>query len=745
MAISFLKLNSLRSRLILLVALAITPSMMMTAYTGWRERQQAIKTAEANLQRLTNLAAANEAQSIKNARQILMDLSGVPSLLDDPDKCKALLQTVLRKNPDFANFGLIQMNGDVTCSAVPSSRPVNLADRAHFQRAIAEHRFIAGNYVFGRVIQKHTINLTYPVTNVNNEVVAVVFAALDLQALDKFIKDINLPSGSILITADAEGAIIARRPDPEKWFGEKVSAEMFDAMSKRQRRPLILTGPDGVARLHTFARIGTPDISDFTITIGIPSEDIVASARHDQIMALLTLAAVAVLALLATWFIGDVMIVRRVKALVDTAEKIASGDLEARTGIQYGREEISYLARALDDMAKSLQHKKVERDKAEERLRIADQRKDEFLAMLAHELRNPLAPISAAAQLLKIVSYDEARVKQTSDIITRQVDHMTSLIDDLLDVSRVTRGLVTLDKETLDVKRIVSDAVEQASPLITARRHRLELQLPAEPACVLGDHKRLVQVIVNLLNNSAKYTPEGGNIVLRVEVQRDQVVLKVIDNGIGMAPELVSRVFDLFTQAERTSDRSQGGLGLGLALAKSLVGLHGGSVHAYSAGFGAGSTFTVRLPCQTGQSAECIQGNGNDDVPVPASAKALSMMVVDDNVDAAHTLAMFLEAEGHRVFVEYEATKALERARAAAPSVCLLDIGLPDIEGNELARRLRSMPETADAVLIAVTGYGQEQDREKSMAAGFDFHLVKPVDTSRLASILAGIGTISTP
>jgi signal transduction histidine kinase len=517
---------------------------------------------------------------------------------------------------------------------------------------------------------------------------------------------------------------------------------MFDAMVKRQRRPLVLTGPDGVERLHTFARIGTPDISDFTITIGIPSEDIVASARHDQIMALATLAAIAILALLATWFIGDVIIVRRVKALVNTAEKIASGDLQARTGIQYGQEEISYLARALDDMAKSLQRKKTERDKAEEKLRLADQRKDEFLAMLAHELRNPLAPISAAAQLLKIVSHDEARIKQTSDIITRQVDHMTSLINDLLDVSRVTRGLVTLDKEPLDVKRIVSDAVEQAGPLIKSRRHCLDLQLPAEPACVLGDHKRLVQVIANLLNNSAKYTPEGGNIVLHLEVQKDQVVLNVMDDGIGMAPELVLRVFDLFTQAERTSDRSQGGLGLGLALVKTLVGLHGGSVHAQSKGPGAGSTFTVRLPCQSGQSAEGIQDN--DDAPVPATARTLSVMVVDDNVDAAHTLAMFLEAEGHRVFVEYEAKKALERARSAAPNVCLLDIGLPEIDGNELTRRLRSMPETADAVLIAVTGYGQEQDRKKSIAAGFDFHLVKPVDTSRLASILAEVGTIGT-
>ncbi|MDB5773850.1 MAG: hybrid sensor histidine kinase/response regulator [Burkholderia sp.] len=737
MPISFFKLNSLRSRLMLVVALAIAPSVLLTVYNGWRERQQAITSAEENLQRLTSLAAANEAQSIKSARQILSDLSDVPDLLGDTDKCEALLRAVLNKNPDYANFGLIQLNGDVTCSAVPSPTPVNLSDRAHFKMAVSERRFIAGNYVFGRVIQKHTINLTYPVIDEDGEVVAVVFSALDLAALDKFVSDINLPSGSILVTADGAGTIISRRPDPEKWFGFGISSDLRQAMSREQRSPLLLDGPDGIERLHTFARVGTPDISDFTVTIGIPKEAIVAPALRDQVMALLALAATMILALLATWFVGDYMIVRRMKALVATADKIAAGNFAARSGIGYGSEEISYLARALDDMAQSLQRKQAERDKAEQDLRAADQRKDEFLAMLAHELRNPLAPISAAAQLLKLVQLDEARVKQTSDIIARQVDHMTSLVDDLLDVSRVTRGLVTLDLKPLDLNPLVSDAVEQVSPLIKTRRHQLTVELPEDSALVAGDQKRLVQVIANLLNNSAKYTPEGGNIVLSVEVLKDHVALSVNDDGIGMEPELVSRVFELFAQAERTSDRSQGGLGLGLALVRSLVGLHGGSVQAYSKGTGKGSTFSIRLPRLCERRAEPrVQA----EIPLVATpAGMMRMIVVDDNADAAHTLAMFLEAEGHEVAVEYEATGALARARAIAPRVCLLDIGLPDIDGNELARRLRAMPETAKAVLIAVTGYGREQDKKDAMAAGFDYHFVKPVDTSKLAALLAQI------
>ncbi|MES2899154.1 MAG: PAS domain-containing protein [Pseudomonadota bacterium] len=374
----------------------------------------------------------------------------------------------------------------------------------------------------------------------------------------------------------------------------------------------------------------------------------------------------------------------------------------------------------------------------EERLRQDDRRKDEFLAMLAHELRNPLAPISAAAQLLQMGRLSDERVRLTSQIIARQVHHMTSLVDDLLDVSRVTRGLVELDNAPLDINHVVADAVEQVTPAIRAKRHHLELSLTPYASLVLGDRKRLVQVLSNVLNNAAKYTPENGNIRLRTDVRDGHVQVDVSDNGIGMEPALASRAFDLFAQAERSSDRSSGGLGLGLALVKSLVELHGGTASCASAGLGHGSTFTICLPhLQLPDDQHAGRDSGQAGMQV---MRPLRIMVVDDNADAAAMLSMLLEAAGHEVMVEHDARRALARAKAALPQVCLLDIGLPEIDGNELAQQLRALTGMADSVLIAVTGYGQQKDRDQSMAAGFNHHLVKPVDTKALAAILAQLG-----
>ena len=374
------------------------------------------------------------------------------------------------------------------------------------------------------------------------------------------------------------------------------------------------------------------------------------------------------------------------------------------------------------------------RRSAQEQLTVADRRKDEFLAMLAHELRNPLAPIGAAAQVLQLGKLDAARVRQTSQVIGRQVEHMTHLIDDLLDVSRVTRGLVTLDKAPQDIRHIVAEAVEQVTPLIQARRQHLALHLPPETTMVDGDQKRLVQVITNILNNAAKYTSEGGKIVLTTQVREESVLVEVTDEGIGMAPDLVAHAFDLFAQAERTSDRSAGGLGLGLALVKSLIELHAGTVQCSSPGIGKGSTFTVCLPRLAPQERQG-DGAGQENTAEPAT-KALRILIVDDNVDAASMLAMLLESSGHTVMVEYGGREGLARAKAERPQVCLLDIGLPGMDGNELARHLRQLPETESAVLIAATGYGQESDRERTRAAGFDHHLVKPLDLKQLFAIL---------
>jgi len=376
----------------------------------------------------------------------------------------------------------------------------------------------------------------------------------------------------------------------------------------------------------------------------------------------------------------------------------------------------------------------VTRARAAFALRENDRRKDEFLAMLAHELRNPLAPISSAAELLRLGRLDAERVGLTSAIISRQVKHMVGLIDDLLDVSRVTRGLVTLDLHEIDARTVVAAAVEQVKPLIEARAHCLTIGAMPQPAPVNGDLKRLVQCLANGLANAAKYTPEGGAIGVELQASERDVVITVSDNGIGMTQDVLAHAFALFVQAERASDRSQGGLGIGLALVKRLVELHGGTIALHSAGLGQGSRFVLTLPRSIGQDGPLAELPPASSLDSPG--RRLRIMVVDDNVDAAEVLAALCRLLGHDVVVEASSARALVRARTERPDVCLIDIGLPDMNGNELARRLRSQPETARTALAAVTGYGQEQDRAAAREAGFDEYFVKPVDVDRIAAFL---------
>jgi signal transduction histidine kinase/ActR/RegA family two-component response regulator len=363
--------------------------------------------------------------------------------------------------------------------------------------------------------------------------------------------------------------------------------------------------------------------------------------------------------------------------------------------------------------------------------------KDEFLAMLAHELRNPLAPITSAAQLLRLPEVNEGLRLKASSIISRQVRHMTELVDDLLDVSRVTRGLVKLETEVLDLNKVAMAAVEQARPHIEERRHALAVDLPPEPVPVEGDRTRLIQVLVNLLNNSAKYTPPGGRITLTVSRNGVSAEVSVRDNGSGIDAQLLPHVFDLFTQADRAPDRSQGGLGIGLALVKSIVRMHDGSVAAHSAGARQGTTMTVTLGLAQ---AQALRGGAPRPTGIALGIRPLLVTIVDDNLDAGQSLAVLLRAHGHTVQVFEDASTILRAPEAEGTEVFILDIGLPDMTGYELARRLRRQPGHAGAVFVALTGYGQERDRELSRQAGFDHHLVKPVDIAKLAQILARAG-----
>ncbi|MGZ3316182.1 MAG: CheR family methyltransferase, partial [Isosphaeraceae bacterium] len=371
---------------------------------------------------------------------------------------------------------------------------------------------------------------------------------------------------------------------------------------------------------------------------------------------------------------------------------------------------------------------------AEDDLKRANRHKDEFLAMLAHELRNPLSPIRNAVHLLKFASPNDRTLVGAREMIDRQVTHLVRLVDDLLDVSRITRGKIDLRQEPVDLAGIVASAVESARPLIDSRRHRLEVSLPPEPVVVVADSTRLAQVILNLLNNSAKYTEEGGQISLLVERQDEQAVIRVRDNGMGIAPELLPRVFDLFTQADRTLDRSQGGLGIGLTIVHRLVEMQGGSVEAHSEGPGRGSEFVVKIPvAPVPQHDPQLLARPEPPNEKPRGSRVL---VVDDHADSADSLSLLLSHLGHEVQTAYDSRMALTIARSFRPGVIFCDLGLPIMDGYEVARQLRTFPETRDAVLVALTGYGQDEDKKRSVTAGFHYHLVKPVSPESLEDVL---------
>ena len=378
----------------------------------------------------------------------------------------------------------------------------------------------------------------------------------------------------------------------------------------------------------------------------------------------------------------------------------------------------------------------TERKRSEQALRDADRRKDEFLAILAHELRNPLAPIRNSLQILRLGSQTDPATDQVAEMMERQVNHMVRLVDDLMEVSRITRGKIELRKESVEVAAILRSAVETSRPVIDSAGHQLAISLPPEPLTLEGDAVRLTQVIANLLNNAAKYTPAHGQIWLSVRREGKDVLITVADNGAGIPPEMLPRVFDLFTQVDRHAGRAQGGLGIGLTLVKNLVEMHGGRVHATSQGLGKGSEFVIRLPLAVQHQQSLKKESKVRQAVVLAPRRVL---VVDDNRDAAETLGMLLKILGAEVRVVFNGPAALEAMRTFEPAVVLLDIGMPGMDGHEVARRIRQMPEYQHVTLIALTGWGQEGDRHNSKMAGFDHHLIKPADVGALETLLVSL------
>ncbi len=362
-------------------------------------------------------------------------------------------------------------------------------------------------------------------------------------------------------------------------------------------------------------------------------------------------------------------------------------------------------------------------------LREANQRKDEFMSMLAHELRNPLAPIKNALHILRLRPGEKETVERARELMERQVGHLGKMVDDLLDASRLTHGKVSLQPQRLDFARLVRQHVEDRRGLLEKAGIRLDVEVPDTPVWMMADATRLAQIVGNVLENAQKFTPSGGTIAVRltVDTQSNHALLAIRDTGIGMEPDMIGRAFEVFAQADRSLDRTRGGLGLGLSITRELVALHGGSIEVTSGGLGQGSEFIIRLPSQPESPALTTEP-----VTSPRAATHMRILVVEDNRDAAESLRMLLEFSGYEVTVARSGREALKAASDIRPQIVLCDIGLPEMDGFAVARMLRENRDTARSRLIAVTGYGAEDDRQKSLAAGFDAHLVKPVDPENL-------------
>jgi PAS domain S-box-containing protein len=400
----------------------------------------------------------------------------------------------------------------------------------------------------------------------------------------------------------------------------------------------------------------------------------------------------------------------------------------AESGRLYNRSDLGFAEELARRAAIAIENAQLYAD-----LREADRRKDEFLATLAHELRNPLAPIRNALEVQKLPGIDPAVVEETRDVMERQFQQLVRLVDDLLDVSRVMRGKIELRLEQVDLATVVARAIETTRPLIEAQGHSLKIEM-AEPLLVNADPVRLAQVVGNLLANAAKYTERGGQISLTAKRDGNQAVLTLRDNGIGIAPEMLAQIFELFVQADHSPTRSQGGLGIGLTLVKNLVAMHGGTVSAHSEGLGKGSEFAVRLPL----AATTVKRAENSGIQNPETATAgFRLLIVDDNEDAANSLAVLLRLQGHLVNVAHNGPEAICAAMDFRPDAILLDIGMPGMDGYEVAKQIRQLPELTGVVIAALTGWGQEEDRRRTKAAGFNYHLVKPLDPKALDGLLA--------
>ncbi len=565
-------------------------------------------------------------------------------------------------------------------------------------------------------------------------VAAVFYAGIEHAAWLALLRRYPIADQATLTLSDRNGAIIARTLNDDRWVGKMTSRAFLDRPRSEPEAAFVTTGLEGQSLYSVFSR--SPQ-SGWTLGTGVPSADMEQALLGSTLLTAGGVATAMLLALLLAFVFGR-RIALAVTSLAATARSLADPDPAARPrDPAWARiAEIETVRSALLNSGARLRERQDAADaalareaKARADAEHANLAKDQFLAMLGHELRSPLSAISNASELLDRVAPDSDTATRGRAMIRRQTQHLTQIVNDLLDVARITSGKVVLSKHVVDLAVIVVHAVEALKD--AGRFGKLTLDMRVEHAPVLGDETRLEQISTNLVENACKYTPAGGHVTVRVGVEGDAAVLEVADNGAGIAPGLMPHVFELFVQGEQTLERAPGGLGLGLPVVRRLVELHGGTVTATSEGEGAGARFTVRLPRSSGHVA---------DEPAPAARPAppsLRIVVVEDHADTRESLCILLEQDGHRVEAADDGPTGFARIVDELPDVALVDIGMPGFDGMELARRLSAVPGGAAAALVALSGYGGGDDRDRALAAGFDHYLVKPFDVAAFRAWLA--------
>ena len=605
---------------------------------------------------------------------------------------------------------------------VPPGAPLfKTLDPGSVLTAAKSGRPTIGNVVTGGVLNRPLFTVRVPVLR-DGKVKYVLSAVIETPVIGGLVERQEFPATWAVAVIDGSYGFVMRKPVPEGSSApsESLKQALGSASHGFQRGRLL----DGSEIYRAFQR---SSLSRWSASIAVP-RSVVEQSFNGVYVLIAGFVGAALLGLWIAWWLAS-RISQPIAALARAAPALGRGETAALPS-GGSVDEVSELARALGESAAAIRNREERQREAEHALRAADRAKDEFLAMLGHELRNPLASVSNAAQLLKMARNQPQVLENVSAILSRQVEHMTRLVDDLLEVGRVTGGKVRLQREPLDLAVAVVQWLEAWKHDGRFLHHDVSTDL--QSVWVSADRARIEQVFTNLLDNAIKYTPAGGQIRISLRPEGANAILEISDTGLGMPPELIGRVFDLFVQGERSLAREPGGLGIGLTMVQRLVELHGGTVLATSAGPDHGATFTVELPAIDPPAAR-----SDFQTPPTKSAMPRRVLIIEDDDDARDSLAELLRLDDHQVSVASDGKEGVALAGSLAPDLVLIDIGLPDIDGYEVARRLRSNPATSRLRLIALTGYGTQEDRRSALAAGFDEHLAKPVELDSLKTLLA--------